>query len=526
MAAWQNHINEMQEHLQAGAPSLGCRPEELWEWEVERCGEQSFRARVVLLSIADPTATPAMPWGDTFVGKKPAKQDAARKALLELQRTRLRPHDAFRTPLAVPVSGGGGSGSGSTTSGTGHRSVTPMTLPKLPAAVLEVEPVVCSARGAGVSITAGVGATRLGEYDLSFDAFSAAVRSSATSAADTGMRPPPATMEPGMMLPATPAPPNLGELGEEFAVAWLGQQPFVRPGSVQWLNGERDAGEDHDIECEPLAEPGRRNVEVKTRWRKCSPKMSARQLQRLLDPDDDYMLLVVGNFHRLYDPLPGPPDIRVLLNPAPAVTTTATTATSVFTTANTKFEGGLSYASRAAAVAAAPPAPPPVWRLASFQVKPMPKQRQASASLKATLEEAEAMVGRVLDTTGCGGSPGFGVLSGTAGGGVPAHIVEYVTAAGELGWPGAVERHWQQNRKRLCRIAGSSHHTDPTQLATEMLLQLSAEMAGLLQPQIGDPAAIETEVRVDPADGVAYPLQLFLDFYGADEGLMRWKSLA
>jgi hypothetical protein len=34
----------------------------------------------------------------------------------------------------------------------------------------------------------------------------------------------------------------------------------------------------------------------------------------------------------------------------------------------------------------------------------------------------------------------------------------------------------------------------------------------------------QQQLRVDPADGKAYPLDSFLDFYGQDEGQRRWQA--
>ena len=36
--------------------------------------------------------------------------------------------------------------------------------------------------------------------------------------------------------------------------------------------------------------------------------------------------------------------------------------------------------------------------------------------------------------------------------------------------------------------------------------------------------AKEPQLRVDPADGKAYPLDSFLEFYGEDEGKRRWED--
>ena len=48
--------------------------------------------------------------------------------------------------------------------------------------------------------------------------------------------------------------------------------------------------------------------------------MSARQLSRLLDPADDYMLLVIGDAHRVFGSPQAPPQVRILISPPAAVT--------------------------------------------------------------------------------------------------------------------------------------------------------------------------------------------------------------
>lgn len=73
-----------------------------------------------------------------------------------------------------------------------------------------------------------------------------------------------------------------------------------------------------DLECTPNAHPGRKNIEVKTRWQRFKRAGATRaQRERLLDPTDDYMLLVIGFFKNLMpsDGTPAsPPQVRVFPN--------------------------------------------------------------------------------------------------------------------------------------------------------------------------------------------------------------------
>lgn len=94
------------------------------------------------------------------------------------------------------------------------------------------------------------------------------------------------------------------------------QQPWVQ--RVKWLNADDDAQLDHDFECivDDSEGFGRSHIEVKTRWRGCRRAApSQRQACRLSDPEDDYMLLVVGNFRNLFvGAKPEPPVVRCLPN--------------------------------------------------------------------------------------------------------------------------------------------------------------------------------------------------------------------
>merc|ERR1740129_477718 len=139
---------------------------------------------------------------------------------------------------------------------------------------------VCAARQAGVSIAVPYGSQELSLLDLTFDDIQG------SGSDGNGV----AVAYPTAKVIDESIPKNLGQLGEEFAVAWLQRQQWVATGSVRWLNCNHDLQADHDIECEPTAEPGRQHIEVKTQWRKRGAKMSPRQLARLLDAIDNYRL--------------------------------------------------------------------------------------------------------------------------------------------------------------------------------------------------------------------------------------------
>ena len=106
----------------------------------------------------------------------------------------------------------------------------------------------------------------------------------------------------GATAVAVVEPPNVGRFGEEYAVAWLRHR---HPGaSVRWLNDKSEAQEDHDVELRVVGATEWRHVEVKTRWEGSNPRMnlmSDRQRERLQDPGDSYMLLLVGDAHRLFE---------------------------------------------------------------------------------------------------------------------------------------------------------------------------------------------------------------------------------
>ena len=128
-------------------------------------------------------------------------------------------------------------------------------------------------------------------------------------------------------VPAAAAePPNAERHGEEYAAAWLRYQ--TPSASVRWLNDDSEAQEDHDVEIragsaelslsrnEIRLDCGTKwiDIEVKTRWEGHDPRMnlmSGRQRERLQDPDDSYMLLVVGDAHRLFESPASPPSVHL-----------------------------------------------------------------------------------------------------------------------------------------------------------------------------------------------------------------------
>ena len=86
---------------------------------------------------------------------------------------------------------------------------------------------------------------------------------------------------------------------------------------MKWLNKDGQTPT-RDIECTPIDNPGRKSIEVKTRWLRFKRAgATPAQLMRLFDPEDDYMLLVLGFFENMIPSdgrPPSPPQVRVLPN--------------------------------------------------------------------------------------------------------------------------------------------------------------------------------------------------------------------
>jgi hypothetical protein len=326
-----NWVNTLQEYLQAYNPSLGCRPEELWRYDEPAIWSAHSKVRTLLINQTH-GGNRNMKWSAPHMKRKPARQDAAKRAYEELKASRHLPCASGSLPLAVPIShmslNQGQARPPANT--TGPR----LELPLFPADMMEIEAVVCIARSAGVKITADQGSRDLAfQFEEDNEARSNGSTKKGkisehihlTQGNDTNNN------ELAFSLP----PANLGELGEQFAVQWLNQQHHSAASSppsssyVRWMNGDGDQQLDHDIEYDIVYAataghgdaPATRtiHIEVKTRWRRCQAKMSARQLRRLLDPSEDYALLVVGDFKNVFDvdtvfglPSPSAPRIRIL----------------------------------------------------------------------------------------------------------------------------------------------------------------------------------------------------------------------
>jgi hypothetical protein len=133
----QNHINRMQEWLQAHCPVSNCKV--LWRHEEDGKNVGHFRVRIILVNTGPSSDEDMiMQWSEKFVRKMDAKKDAARvclQYLLEKQlyphdpslEKQLYPHDPSRLPLAVAsiATTGGGGGSASAT-GPGCRDWDPV----------------------------------------------------------------------------------------------------------------------------------------------------------------------------------------------------------------------------------------------------------------------------------------------------------------------------------------------------------------------------------------------------------------
>ena len=274
----------------------------LWRHEDGKNVVGHFRVRIILVNtgpLADQEMQ--MPWSEQFVRKMDAKKDAARVCLEYLLENHLYPHDPSRLPLAVAsIATGCGGGSASA---SGPERILPELAPHNPFGLLAVEPVIMTPIATGSSVEYTDDGSDQDDDDDELEVCRMAtfdVPSSPMSAA-----------------PQSLPPANLGTLGEKYALEWLAVQSWVMPGSVRWENKSSKAAT-RDIACQPKGPPGRTHIEVKTRWRRFKKAGASRaQRARLLDPEDDYMLLIVGYFENLYPSdgsAPRPPQIRILPN--------------------------------------------------------------------------------------------------------------------------------------------------------------------------------------------------------------------
>ena len=226
----------------------------------------------------------------------------------------------------------------------------------------------------------------------------------------------------------------------EYAIRYLSSQTWIQRNSVERLSG--------GLKCVPLAAPGRSAVEVKTRWDDCRVHLSARQLSRLLDPEDDYMLFAVVEARNLFESPPRPPQLRIVHTP---------------------------------------PRPALPTRAASTSKSAQRRAPLPASAARGVADQAEGLIDGVLD-------------SGAARM-LPSHIVEYVHKVGLA----ALRRQWPPNRKASAKLmlveAGSARRASEAsrdrasshlavQLAIEQLLRLAALVgwrgsdAGSEQPKV------------------------------------------
>ena len=295
-----NSINRLQEYLQAICPVSGVPP-----YSCEDRGSQGHWRMRIVLEQTGPSGDEAMPmpWSAAHGVKVVAKKEAARLCLEALRASGARPHNAAQVWKTIFETRGGVGG------GDNGPVAAPAECPTLTDDLLAVHPVVCAPGGEA-------GVDEPGDDDVNPPPPSAASRCFCSGRYECWLcaerRADMPTAPQGLLPPA-----NLGELGELYALKWLQRQPWIKPGSVRWMN-ESTQAPTRDLECVPLGAPGRRHVEVKTRWRRFKRAGATRaQRVRLLDPQDDYMLLIVGFFENLLPSdgqPPSPPQVRVLPN--------------------------------------------------------------------------------------------------------------------------------------------------------------------------------------------------------------------
>jgi Zn-finger nucleic acid-binding protein len=299
-----NYVNQMQEYLQMLCPTGRC--ETLWRYQDHPANRQEhYRVQILLINTGpDSDADLPQPFSNAYSRKKDAQKNAAKLCLESLERTGARPHDPSVVPLMVGVDGRSGGGNGQNASVLA--ASLPGLLPELdPESLRAIVPVVLLPSEA--SSEGKNGRLSLAKAD---DDACAGYSSDSSDSDDNDL----ISAVENAKGDIVSAPSDLGRLGEKFALAWLQEQSWVKPDSLVWLNDDSETQHDHDLECVPLSSPGRAHIEVKTRWRRFKGAAARpRQRERLLDPDDDYMLLVVGFFEEfLVDDKP--PRIRLLPN--------------------------------------------------------------------------------------------------------------------------------------------------------------------------------------------------------------------
>lgn len=383
-------VSALQQHLQRLAPASGCHAEELWRYDEPDSWVSGDRVRIVLLNTQhDVGHERAMEWSEPQVKRKPARHEAAMMALTALRISGDRPHDPNRAPTKVSAASSS-QGAG----GAPALSLKLAALPLLDENLLSVAPIVLMAK------EASLGMAMMSHNGLAIAPDAASANSMTYSAVVHDQ-------------PRADEPANLGALGEEYAERWVNSQPWAR--SVTWLNRKEDMGLDHDLTCKPTAEPGRHAIEVKTKWRGSKVKMSKRQLLRLLDPVQDYMLLVIGDARNLFQTPAQPPFVRIIHSP------------------------------------------PPKPAVASTKVRQGDQRRTGRSSARDLAMQAEALIEELLD--------------GSAKRKIPEHVVEYVERVGI----GSLRNQWAANRKRMTQqmqYEVAQCEWDSLQMASEALVEL------------------------------------------------------
>jgi hypothetical protein len=285
------YINQLQEFLQRGAPMLGSRPEQMYRMKERGCFP-AFQAQIVLIGAIDETLE--LPWSEKFPNKKNAKQHAAYLALARLKSTGKRVHEYNAEPKILHLK--------YYSSGTGNtntNSVSPRRIIDLPQLTEEM-------LAAGYVVLTGVvrRKPKSSLFDLdSEEEFSLEENDCHDPLARVEVK------EQELRDEEDAVPDSIGRLGEEYAFRWLQRQSWVN--RVEWLNEAEEKHESYDIRCDYNSHPGKKYVEVKTRWTNGRVTISREQAKRAEDPASDYLVLVVKNMKKLIRN-GEPPDVQLI----------------------------------------------------------------------------------------------------------------------------------------------------------------------------------------------------------------------
>jgi len=268
-------ISKLQEFLQAKAPTLGSRPEELLEY-TKLTEEPPFQVRVSLLST-QPSYTGIRQFTSDFRSTvQEAKEDAAQKALEKLEHQEINPHDPKTKPASLYTKG--------SARNVGGQRGQPMELLDLSPHLFDTHAVFLDA------VVPSRGTDSTGEKTASNStaqefALKPPLQNKVDTEHDAGNL--------GMSVPE-----NLGRLGERWLCQWLRLKGNAT--NVVWKNENSEAGLPFDITCN-FEGNGECLIEVKTCWGNIRrAQASEKQLDLMASNPNKFFVCIIGKFENYF----------------------------------------------------------------------------------------------------------------------------------------------------------------------------------------------------------------------------------